>query len=195
MRIIHRFRRLAATTLASTLLVTGAAGIAAQEASPTPPTDRGVAYPVSIHEGTCEDPVAQPVGPTIDTVVAGYKGRESEIIGTAAEPPVLVATAELDATLDELTGTPHVVAVHASAEAYGEIVACGEIAGYEDAGKLVFGLRSVEGSEVSGVAILDDAPTPIDKALEALDQEDLLDDGELLLTVYVLPADTEDAGA
>lgn len=194
-------RHLAATALASVLLVTGTVDFAAQEASPTPPTDRGVAYPVSIHEGTCQDPVAQPVGLTLDTEVAGYDDEESAIIGTATQPPVLVAEAELDAILDELAGTPHVVAVHASAEAYGEIVACGQIAGYVDDGKLVFGLQPADGSEVSGIAILDDAPTPIDEALEALDREDLLDesellgDGELLLSVYILPADDDGSGA
>ncbi len=191
MTIARSLRHLAVTALAAALLATGTTGVAAQDVTPAP---RGVAYPVSIHEGTCEDPVAQPIGPTIDTEVAGFD-TEGVLIGTAVQPPVLVAQAEVEATLDSLTETPHVVAVHASPEAYGEIIACGEIAGYVEDGKIVFGLQGMEGSEIFGIAILDDATGPVDKALEALDQEELLDDGKLLLTVYIVPGEAEYAGA
>ncbi|MDQ4045455.1 MAG: hypothetical protein M3173_08420 [Chloroflexota bacterium] len=190
MRIIRSLRHLSATALAVALLAIGAVGTGAQDSTPAP---RGVAYPVSIHEGTCEDPVAQPIGPTIDTEVAGYAAAD-RLIGTAVQPPVLIAQAEVEATLDELTETPHVVAVHASPEEYGEIVACGEISGYLEDGKIVFALQAMEGSEVSGIAILDDAPNVLDEALEALDHEELLDDGELLLTVYIVPGEAEYAG-
>jgi hypothetical protein len=172
------------------LLVTAASGSAAQEATPDPTiaTDRGMAYPVSIHRGSCEAPVAQPIGPTVDTAVAGYDD-DAELIGTAMRPPVMVAEADVSATLAELTDAPHVIAVHASAETYGEIVACGEIAGYEDDGRLIFGLRATEGSSVSGIAILDDASGVVGRALEAIDQEDLLGDGKLRMTVLVVAGD------
>ncbi len=189
-------RHLATALGALALLAMAASGIAAQDATPAPPiaTDRSIAYPVSIHRGSCEAPVAQPIGPTVDTAVAGYDD-DAELIGTAMRPPVMVAEADVIATLAELTDTPHVIAVHASAEAYGQIVACGEIAGYEDDGRLIFGLRATEGSTVSGIAILDDTSGVLGRALEAIDQQDLLGDGQLRMTVFVVAGDiSENAG-
>jgi len=99
--------------------------------------------------------------------------------------------------MDDLTGTPHVVAVHASPEEYGTVVACGEIAGYLNDGQLVFALRSVDGSAVSGIAILDDQPSFLDEVLRQIDVDrdfDLdLGTGKLSLTVLIIPG--EAAGA
>ena len=176
-------RNLLATLGASALLVTAAAGIAAQDATPAPAL-APAGYPVSIHAGTCDDPTAQPIGPTLDTEVVGRDGGER--VGTAGSPPVLSASGTVDHSLDELTAAPHVVAVHASADAYGTIVACGEIAGYAEDGRLVFALRSVGGAEVSGIAVLDDDPSFLDEVLRERD----LGGGKLTLTVLVIPPDT-----
>jgi hypothetical protein len=180
-------RTLLATLAAAALLATGAAAATAQDATPTAETLDVASYPVSIHAGTCDAPTAQPIGPTLDTGVAGLD--DGELVGISEQAPVQVASETFDGTLDDLTGTPHVVAVHASAEGYGTILACGEIAGYAEDGRLVIALRSVDGSGVSGVAILDDDPSFLDRALAALD----LDTGKLSLTVLVIPA--EGAGA
>jgi hypothetical protein len=184
MPLPHATRNLLAVLGAATLLATGTAGAAAQEATPTP-ASTAASYPVSIHRGTCDDPVAQPLGPTLDTEVAGLDGGER--VGVSPERPVLVASGTVDGTLDDLTGTPHIVAVHASAEDYGTIVACGEIAGYAEDGRVVFALRGVDGADVSGVAILDDQPSFLDEVLKELDLD--FGSGKLSLTVLVIPGE------
>lgn len=182
-------RNLLATLGASALLVTAAAAGVAQDATPTPAL-APAGYPVSIHAGTCDDPVAQPIGPTLDTEVAGLDGGER--VGVSDAPPLQVASGAVDGAMADLTGTPHVVAVHAGADDYGTIVACGEIAGYADDGRLAIALRGVDASGVSGIAILDDQPSFLDDVLADLDLD--LGTGKLSLTVLVIPP-ADDAGA
>lgn len=177
------FRALIATLAAASLLVTGLAVSAAQEATPTPASSDQPSYPVSIHAGTCDNLTAQPIGPTLDTGIAGIDGGEPAGISEAG--PVLAASGTIDQSMDDLTGTPHVVAVHASPDDYGTVVACGEIAGYVEDGRLVFALRSVDGSDVSGIAILDDNPSFLSDILAEIDIE--LGSSELSLTVLVIP--------
>ncbi len=184
--MIPRFavRLIIATIAAASLLATGLA-VAAQESTPTPAAIDLPSYPVSIHAGTCDNVTAQPIGPTLDTEVAGLDGGER--IGISDETPALAASGTVERSMDDLTGTPHVVAVHASPETYGTVVACGEIAGYVDDGRLVFALRSVDGSDVSGIAILDDNPSFLSDLLADLDLD--LGRHELSLTVLVIPGD------
>jgi hypothetical protein len=184
----HPVRTLFAALVAAAMLA-AATAVAAQDATPTPAAG-AASYPVSIHAGTCDNPTAQPIGPTLDTGVAGLD--DGDRIGISDESPVQVASGTVDGAMDDLTGTPHVVAVHASADAYGTIVACGEIAGYADDGRLVFALREVDGSGVSGIAILDDRPSFLDDVLAGLDLD--LGTGKLSLTALVIPPG-EAAGA
>lgn len=185
---------LVAVLAAASLLAASLVAVAAQESTPTAGSLGQPSYPVSIHAGTCDNLTAQPLGPTLDTEVAGIDGGERFGISDAA--PVLAASGTVDHSMDDLTGTPHVVAVHASPEDYGTVVACGEIAGYVDDGQLVFALRSVDGSGVSGIAILDDQPSFLSDVLADLDLDLDLDLGshELSLTVLVIPPG-ETAGA
>jgi hypothetical protein len=185
----HPLRLFIAALAAAALLATAFAGAAAQDVASTPALPDRPSYPVSIHAGTCDDPTAQPIGPTLDTEVAGLD--DGERIGISDEPPVLAASGTVDGSLDDLTGTPHVVAIHASAEDYGTIVACGEIAGYAEDGRLVFALRSVDGSDVSGIAILDDQPSFLDEVLSQLDLD--FGGGKLSLTVLVVAGEAEGA--
>src|SRR5690606_20612789 len=128
-------RALIAAFAAVSLLATGLVA-AAQDATPTPTSGGQPGYPVSIHAGTCDTITAQPIGQTLDTEVAGLDGGERA--GVTDEGPVQAATGTVEQSMDDLTGTPHVVAVHASPEEYGTVVACGEIAGYLNDGQLVF---------------------------------------------------------
>lgn len=189
----HPLRTLIAALGAAAMIVASVAGVAAQDATPTPGALDRAGYPVSIHAGTCDDPTAQPIGPTLDTEVAGLD--DGERVGISDQAPVQVASGTIDGAMDDLTGTPHVVAVHASADAYGTIVACGEIAGYAEDGRLVLALREVDGSGVSGIAILDDQPSFLDDVLADLNLDLDLDfgAGKLSLTVLVVPPD--EAGA
>jgi hypothetical protein len=186
----HHLRNRLATLVASALLMTAVAGGAAQDATPTSVAPERAGYPVSIHAGTCDDPTAQPIGETLDTEIAG--ADDGERVGTSAEAPVQVAAGTIDGAMADLTGTPHVVAVHAGPDEYGTIVACGEIAGYAEGGRLVIALREVDGSGISGIAIVDDRPSFLDDVLAELDLD--LGTGTLSLTVVVIPPG-ESAGA
>ena len=182
-------RALIAAIAAASLIAASLLAVAAQEATPTPVSAGLVSYPVSIHAGTCDNLTAQPIGPTLDTGIAGIDGGERVGVGDAG--PVLTASGTVERSMDDLTGTPHVVAVHASPQDYGTVVACGEIAGYVDDGQLVFALRSVDGSDVSGIAILDDNPSFLSDILADLDLD--LGVNTLSLTVLVIPADASGA--
>ena len=172
-------RRLAigASILASGLFA-GAA--TAQEATPTLPTE---GFPVAIHQGTCDDLTAQPNYEIANAVTHGSNNEEAESIGSAeALPVVLGASATIESSLNDLADEGNAIAVHASADDYGTIVACGNIAGMKDEGKLVVALNSEDDSTVVGVAILDE-----DNA-GALG----LGDDQVKATVYLF--DTEDTG-
>lgn len=114
-------------------------------------------YPVSIHEGKSEAPIAQPVGRTSDPSVVGLEG-ENVPIGTTGQLLVLSATQEDEGTLEDLTGAQHVVVIHNRSERYGAIVACSEISGYDRDGVLAIPMRAISDEEVdTPVDLLDDA--------------------------------------
>lgn len=169
-------------------------GASAQGATPeaSPPIDleRASANPVSIHQGTCQDFVAQPVGPAIDTGVAGF-GETAEFIGINTQLPVLVASADYDGTLAYFTEAPHVVVIHQSSEDFGTVIACGQIAGYEHDGRLVFAIRSTSDVPVNGVAIFEENTTVVDEALDLIDRQSDFGDDSIHVTVYIVSGDIE----
>lgn len=167
-----------------------ALGTSAQETSPeaTPSVDleRASAYPVAIHPGTCDDPVAQPVGPAIDAGVVGFD-PDAAFVGINPQLPVLVASADYEAPLAYFTEAPHVIAIHESSEEFGTIIACGQIAGYIHDGTLVVGIRSVSNVAVNGVAILEENTTVVDKALDLIDHSAKFGDESTHIAVYIVP--------
>lgn len=173
---------------ALTLVLTATLGAAAQTGTPAggEPGQRGSAYPVAIHQGTCDDPVAQPVGPAIDAGVAGF-GDDNPFIGLNIEQPVLVANGDYSGHLAYFTEAPHVIAVHRSAEEFGTIVACGQIAGYDDGGRLIVALRGVESSTVGGVAVLEENSGIVDETLELIGQSTDFGDESVDVAVYIVP--------
>ena len=119
--------QLLAATGAATLLTASGAVSLAQDATPSATkVDDAVVHPVSIHQGTCDEPVPQPVGQTADSQIVGLDD-DALFIGATSQPPVVSARLDFDGTIDDLTETPHVVAVHTRPQEYGSIVACGEI--------------------------------------------------------------------
>ena len=138
-------------------LLMGGAAIA-QDASPiaTPggPSD---GYPVAIHEGTCDSLTAQPNYEIDNAVTFGADDDDVETVGDAdAVPMVLSASATVDEKLNDLADNGNAIAVHASADDYDTIVACGNIAGIKNDGKIVVAMNSVDDETVVGVAILDE---------------------------------------
>lgn len=184
---------LIAALITVTMLATMAAGTVAQDATPPITTESPHTYPVSIHAGTCQAPLAQPAGSTADTTVAGLDA-DSELVGFSSQPPVMTATVGFDGTLEDLTAEPHVVAIHASPEEFGTIVACGEIAGYQHDEGLVIPLRSMSGEQVSGIAVVHRDQSLLNRALEELGSTIELDSGGVTVTAFIIPAEDEADG-
>ena len=140
--------------IALTLSIVGVA--AAAQATPTPSsTSSAPNYPVAIHEGTCDKPVAQPAWDMKNAQVIGTGSDSVTHLGSGGVP-VYEASATITAKLDDVAKTPHVIAVHASPEAYSTIVACGVVAGPKVDGKLVVALLPVADSGIGGIATLDE---------------------------------------
>ena len=148
------------------------------EATPGGPSE---GYPVAIHEGTCASPTAEPAWTMDNALSVGVDEKDPEVIGSEQTRVITESSKKLDVKLDDLSKTQHVVAVHASPDDYGTIVACGEIAGILKDGKLVIALVPVDDSGVFGVAILD------------RDDKKFLDLGkdQTQVTVYVVAPDNE----
>jgi hypothetical protein len=187
------------TFIALTLLAGNIGFAAAQTSTPILVAPVGtigtVDYPISIHQGTCESPVAQPdytLTNATPWAVDNENAKEKEI-GVNLNPDPLVpvvpvSESAITAKFDDVTGTPYVLAmpavpaVHASPEGYETIVACGEIAGTGLDGKLVIRLASVGDGNVAGIAVIEKGKglsLNLDK-----DSFDLKDD-QARITVYL----------
>ncbi|MGH2559247.1 MAG: cupredoxin domain-containing protein [Thermomicrobiales bacterium] len=171
------------------LTVVGGAPARAQQA--TPVVTLGDELPVAIHEGTCAAPVAEPVFDLGNAVPFGTadddddEDDDDDVRGTVPTDPVLATEETIDTTFDDLFDTQHVIAVHASPEAFGTIVACGELGGVEEDGRVVVALRPVGGSDLAGVATFDE------------DEEGILGIGEdeVRITANLIPNVSGTAGA
>lgn len=172
-----------AAALIPGLLMGGSA--MAQGASPeATPIGPSAGYPVAIHQGTCEDLTEQPKF-TMDNAVAigSENGDDIETVGSGpAIPAVLSVSGNVDAKLDDLANDINAVVVHQSADEYGKIVACGNIAGVKDDGKLVIALNSQDDGTIVGIAILDQDNSGIFN----------LGEDQAHVTAYIF--DTEDTG-
>ena len=107
-------------------------------------------HPVHIHTGTCAD-LGEIVAPLND--VAPPTGGESG--GAALASPVELSETEVELGLADILAAPHAINAHESAENIGEYVACGEVGGRVVDGVLLLGLRETNGSDLSGVAVLE----------------------------------------
>jgi len=153
------FRNLVVTLLAlcASMALLGSS-VSAQATTPAAtPGGPSAGYPVAIHNGTCDNPTAEPAWKLDDAIGVGIGSDNTpDTIGVVKGAPVLESSTKVSVKLDDLGKDPHVIAVHASAEKYGTIIACGTIGGVKDNGKVVISLTAVNGSTVVGVAILDE---------------------------------------
>ena len=143
---------ISAPLLAASLMFGG--GAIAQDATPAAGPSTGGNYPVAIHQGTCEAPTAQPAYQLDNTAPVGADQPDAEILGQPTGAPVLTTSSTIDATLSDVANGGNVVAVHASPEEFGTIVACGQIAGPNIDGRLIIALQPVGDSTITGVATL-----------------------------------------
>lgn len=124
----------------------------AQNATPASGSAQGGNYPVAIHQGSCAQPTAQPAYDIGNTKPIG--SSDSKTVGQASGVPVLEISKTIDAKLDDVANGGNVMAIHASPEDYGTIIACGQIAGPKVDGKVTIALQPVEQSTVVGIATL-----------------------------------------
>ncbi|HEV2529213.1 MAG TPA: hypothetical protein VGT61_12270 [Thermomicrobiales bacterium] len=134
-------------------LMVGGNGIA-QDATPAAGPSMVGTYPVAIHQGTCKDPAPPPAYQLDNTAPFGADQPDAGLLGSPTGNPVLLVSSTIDATLSDVANGGNVVAVHASPEAFGTIVACGQIAGPDIDGGLVIALQPVGESTVTGVVTL-----------------------------------------
>lgn len=160
----HPLTRMLAAAIVFLTIVGSSAGLTAAQtadATPTPSaapltgTIKTVDYPIAIHEGTCESPIAQPAYTLTNATPWAEGAEKTVVVGVNPGPAVPVSESAITVKLDDLTSSPHVLAVHASAEAYGTLVACGPIAGIEQDNRLVIQLAPVDGGTVAGVAVIE----------------------------------------
>jgi hypothetical protein len=150
--------------LMGTSVATGGAGVLAQDAAT--PVDTGAAVetdaaaggrPAHIHSGTCGDDLGEVVAPLTDLTLAngGIGADESITSDIAMAIPAEYSFSTVPLTIDQILATDHAINVHESAEDIGTYIACGGLAGPVDAnGTLVVGLRELNESDYSGIAVL-----------------------------------------
>lgn len=155
MRSFNPFRA-STLALAIGLLLTSVAAATAQDGTPGTTDAPAAGYPVAVHEGTCADPTAQPAFEIGDAVPRGSDSEdEVETIGIMPIAEIFGIGSTLDTTLDDMSETVHVIAVHASAEDFGTVIGCGQIAGVEQDGRVVVALAPTSGGTITGIAFVD----------------------------------------
>jgi hypothetical protein len=84
-------------------------------------------------------------------------GEGKAMVAVVDLPTVWKVEGEIDEDFDELFGEPQVIAVHESAEAYANIVACADLnaVDWEDSDDIVLGLGPVNGSGFYGYVVLE----------------------------------------
>jgi plastocyanin len=151
----------AVIVLISGLIAFGRTPTRAQDA--TPGAIGGVSltagFPVAIHAGTCDAPVADPEHDLGVALPWGSDDDDEDDDESRGNPPptLTLATDEtVDATYDDLLDSPHVILVHQNPDVAGSYLACGELGGVVEDGELAITLRPLNDSGIAGVAILDE---------------------------------------
>lgn len=125
--------------------------------------------PSQIAAGTCAargEVVHTLANPASDPATADEEALRGTTVGSPDGLPLAISETTLDATIAELLGTPHAIAVGSGTST----VACGDIGGRMWGGELVVGLRAVGATGESGIATLSE------------------EDGRTTVTLYLIPA-------
>lgn len=122
-------------------------------------------FVAGVYAGSCEEPASEPsyelIGPTYGLTVAGTPVSASPeaftISGDPGSHPVVTSTTVIDATIDDLLESPHVVILRIIEEDSGTDVrlACGRVGGVVTGPDLSFGLAA-ETAQTTGIVWLHD---------------------------------------
>lgn len=142
------------------LALSGGMRVMAQDETPVAEANVVPAHPVAIHEGTCLEPTAEPAYPIGDAGPPTTDDDETptldDVRGTPSGLGVDVADAAIDVGLDDLLtdDRPYILMVHESSETYDTYIACSEIGGAVLNDTLLLGIRPLNNSEYTGVAVI-----------------------------------------
>lgn len=142
-----------ATILAGTLVFGGATATLAQDTETTP----DVSHPAHIHSGTCDelDPnPAQPLNNIEPRLNDSDDDNANEPQGVLTAPRVLYSDTDVEMSLDDLLAESYSINIHESEEQIQNYIACGEIGGVKVDDEILIGLRPMNDSGYTGVAIL-----------------------------------------
>jgi hypothetical protein len=144
----YRLRQLFVLSFALVFGLASAAGaVVAQEDVATG------GYPVTIHQGDCENPGADVVH-DLGTATSRADMEDAEMRGQE-ETPVYEVDENVGGTFDDLTEASHVILIHESQDNFGTAIACGNIGGADVDGRIIIPLQPV-GDDINGVAILNE---------------------------------------
>jgi plastocyanin len=141
-RILKSIAGLGGLLLLLSLAIGGGFAVA-QDATPE---EAAAGHPVHIHEGTCDSLDPAPLH-VLNDIVPG--------IEATGAIPVASSTTTVDVALADLANGGHAINAHESAENIDTYIACGEIGTLAtDPDRIAVGLRELNGSGHSGVAVL-----------------------------------------
>lgn len=160
------------------------AGAAVASNATTPTSTPGYpseGYPIALYEGTCDNLAAAPAYKMGNAVIFdAADGGDVKTIGKGEPHPLLVqASVIMESSLEDLGSQQHAIAVHTNAEDE-NVIACGNILGAVQEGRLAVAIQPREGSSVVGVAVLSEETSG------ALG----LGENEVQVTVYVFDTDS-----
>lgn len=155
----RRFFSALSFSLVGTALLLGGVSAVAAQATPAASGASGSSYPVTIDRGTCEQPTAQSAYQLDSTAPVGAGTTDAIVLGQPLAESLLTASATIDTTLEEIANGGNVIAIRASVDDYGTVVACGQIAGLNVDGTLAIAVRPVGASTVAGIATLTEGGT------------------------------------
>ena len=138
--------------LAGTLVFGGATAALAQDTE-TPPD---VLHPAHVHAGTCDDLDPNPAQP-LENIIPRLNDDEAdnEPQGVLTAPRTLYSETDVEMSLDDMLAESHSINVHESEEQIQNYIACGEIGGVKVDDQILIGLRPLNDSGFSGLAILE----------------------------------------
>lgn len=152
------FMALLATVLVA---MAGALGSTSAQDSATPAMSTNPAHPAHIHMGTC-DALGDVVFPLEDVTMSDDQAATpaaTPSLAMASTPVagiMLQSTTTVEAALDDIISGGHAINVHESAENIAVYIACGDITGEATDGVLTVELQELNGSGVTGHAVLTD---------------------------------------
>ncbi len=149
--------------VATLALLLSAIVVGAQSSTPAASTQLTgtISMPAHIHTGTCAQlgDIVYPLSNVGIPATAGTPttGGGTPIVG--GQPlPVYMSVTKINASIADILHGPHALNVHKSQQAIQTYVACGDIGGVQFGDTLAFGLHALNGSGLTGIALLSGNP-------------------------------------